>query len=177
MGRSRYKICDTSMPHFLTMTIVDWLPIFANPDVAEIVIESLHYIQKKKNAKLYAYVLMENHLHCIVQSEDLGEIIKTFKSYTARSIIDYYLERKNIVLLEKLKQNKLRHKIESDYQLWQEGSHPEEIATDEMMQQKIEYIHNNPIRRGYVDEPSDWRYSSARNYEGKEGLVEVEMGW
>ena len=154
MGRSRYKIYDSSLPHFLTMTVVDWLPIFANPDVAEIIIKSLSYMQKEKHAKLYAYVLMENHLHCIIQSDTLIKTIKEFKSYTARTIIDYYLKRKNIVLLHKLKQNKLRHKIESEYQLWQEGSHPEEITTDKMMRQKVEYIHNNPIRRGYVDEPS-----------------------
>lgn len=70
-----------------------------------------------------------------------------------------------------------RYDIFNEYQVWQEGSHPEEITTDEMMQQKVEYIHNNPVRRGYVEEPSHWRYSSARNYEGKDGLLSVEMEW
>jgi hypothetical protein len=46
-----------------------------------------------------------------------------------------------------------------------------------MLLQKIEYIHNNPVRRGYVDEPKHWRYSSARNYEGKEGLLDVKTDW
>jgi REP element-mobilizing transposase RayT len=157
------------------MTVVDWLPIFANSDIAEIVLSSLRYIQETKHAKLFAYVLMENHLHCIIQSETLSETIKAFKSYTARAIIDYFIQYKNFKILEKLRHNKLRHKVGSKYQLWQEGSHPEEITTDEIMYQKVEYIHNNPVRRGYVDDPCHWRYSSARNYEGKQGLVNVQI--
>jgi len=177
MGRSRYKIYDTRYPHFVTMTVVDWLSVFANPEVAAIILDSLRYIQEEKQAKLYAYVLMENHLHCVVQSDDLSKMLQSFKSYTARAIVDYFMEQKNVVMLSKLKQNKLSHKKESEHQLWQEGSHPEEITSDEMMRQKIDYIHNNPVRRGYVDEASDWRYSSARNYEGKHGLVDVQTAW
>jgi REP element-mobilizing transposase RayT len=161
----------------MTMTIVDWLPIFANPDVAEIVLVSLRYMQEEKQAMLYAYVLMENHLHIIVQCDNLSEVIRAFKSYTARTILDYFIERKNTALLDKLRYNKLKHKTKSDYQLWQEGSHPEEITTDEMMHKKVEYIHNNPVRRGYIDEAKEWRYSSARNYEGEQGLVHVQTEW
>jgi putative transposase len=177
VGRSRYKIYNSDYPHFLTMTVVDWLPIFANPDVAKLILDSLRFLQKEKNAILYAYVLMENHLHIIVRSNNLSEAIQTFKSYTACTIVDYFIERNNTALLDKLRHNKLRHKTKSDYQLWQEGSHPEEIANDEVMHIKIEYIHNNPVRRGYVDEARDWRYSSARNYEGKQGLVHVQTEW
>jgi len=159
------------------MTVVDWLPIFANPEVAAMVLDSLRYLQKEQNAILFAYVLMENHVHVIIRDDNLSQVIQAFKSYTARSIIDYFTERKNISILEKLRYNKLRHKTKSDYQLWQEGSHPEEIANDAMMHQKVEYIHNNPVRRGYVDEARDWRYSSARNFEGKQGLVNVQIEW
>jgi REP element-mobilizing transposase RayT len=159
------------------MTVVDWLPIFADCEVAGIILDSLHYIQEKKHAALYAYVLMENHFHCIIQCDELGKVIQSFKSYTARTIIDYFLGQKNVFVLGKLKKNKLRYKRESEYQLWQEGSHPEEITTDEMMRQKMEYIHNNPVRRGYIEEPWHWRYSSARIYEGKQGLVNVQTEW
>ncbi|MCX6120113.1 MAG: transposase [Ignavibacteriales bacterium] len=113
---------------------------------------------KRKNATLNAYVLMENHLHIIVRCDSLSEAIRAFKSYTARAILDYFTERNNTVILQKLRYHKLSHKTKSDYQLWQEGSHPEEIASDEMMHKKVEYIHNNPVRRGYVDEARDWRY-------------------
>ena len=68
-----------------------------------------------------------------------------------------------------------KHKIKQDYQLWQEGFHPQAIANEEMFIQKLEYIHNNPVRRGYVDDPAHWRYSSYRNYMELPSLLEVEL--
>jgi putative transposase len=133
MGRSRYKIYNTELPHFLTMTVVDWLQIFSNLEVMVIILDSLRYLQERKKAKLYAYVVMKNHLHCIVLSDELNNVIRSFKSYTARAIIDYFKEHKNDHIIDKLRQNKLRYKTASEYQVWQEGSHPEEITTDEMM--------------------------------------------
>jgi len=80
-------------------------------------------------------------------------------------------------MLEQLRYFKLRHKTEQQYQLWQEGSHPKQIQTEAMLTQKLEYIHANPVRRGYVDDPVHWRYSSARNYAGLEGLIDVDRNW
>jgi hypothetical protein len=73
--------------------------------------------------------------------------------------------------------HKSRHKTDREFQLWQQGSHPEEIFSDEMMWQKLEYTHNNPLRRGYVDDMLHWRYSSARNYAGQAGLLPVRTDW
>ena len=159
------------------MTTVDWLPLFSNPDVADIVLESLRYNQEHKHLVIYAYVLMEHHLHAVLSCDNLTEVLQLFKSYTARSIIDYYKAHHNTTMLQKLKQAKLRHKTESEYQVWKEGTHPEEIQTEEMMRQKIEYIHHNPLQRGYIDEPERWKYSSARNYMGQKGLIDVQTIW
>ena len=81
------------------------------------------------------------------------------------------------MLLRQLRALKLRHKEESDYQVWQEGSQPKQIQNDDMMWQKLEYIHMNPVKRGYVDDPLHWRYSSARSYAGQTGLVDVISDW
>ena len=72
---------------------------------------------------------------------------------------------------------KRSHKTESRYQVWEEGSYPQLIGSEMMMRQKLDYIHQNPVKRGYVDQPEHWRYSSARNYAGQEGLIEVERVW
>jgi REP-associated tyrosine transposase len=80
-------------------------------------------------------------------------------------------------LLEQLQMFKAQHKTGQDYQLWQEGSHPQLIQDDGMMRQKLEYLHNNPVKRGYVDDPTHWRYSSARNYAWLPGLLEVTTQW
>ena len=80
-------------------------------------------------------------------------------------------------LLQELRFFKLAHKTDQTHQLWQEGSHPEQISGDEMMLQKLEYMHNNPLRRGYVAEPVHWLYSSALNYHGGKGLLDVITDW
>ena len=72
---------------------------------------------------------------------------------------------------------KKAHKADRPQQFWQEGVHPEIILGHDMMRQKIDYIHNNPVERGFVDEPEQWRYSSARIYAGKQGLVDVCTDW
>jgi len=177
MTRTRYKIYNEQQPHFLTMTFVHWIPLFTNPEITSVLLESLCFVQRERKVVLYAYVIMEHHLHLIASAPELGKTMKEFKSYTARRIIDYLEERRFAQLLKELHQEKLAYKVKSDYQVWQEGSHPEEIYSEAMLLQKIEYIHNNPVRRGYVDEPKHWRYSSARNYEGKEGLLDVKTDW
>lgn len=177
MTRTRYKIYNDRQPLFLTLTVVEWIPLFMNPEIVTLLYESLRFVQKERSVTLYAYVIMENHLHLIASASELGKTIKECKSFTARTIIDHLKGRNAIPLLKKLERAKLSHKKASDYQLWQEGSHPEEIYSERMLIQKIEYIHANPVRRGYVDEPTHWRYSSARNYEGMEGLIEVKTDW
>ena len=80
-------------------------------------------------------------------------------------------------ILEQLAFYKKAHKTDRAYQFWQEDVHPQFIQNEEMMRQKIEYIHRNPVERGYVDNPEHWRYSSARNYQGMDGLIDVCKQW
>lgn len=163
-------------PYFCTATIVEWLPLFSKPWIVKIIIDSFQFLQKEKRWILYAWVIMENHLHLVTSSENLSKELGDFKSYTARTIIDH-CKQNHPLILKRLAQAKQEFKQDRDYQFWQEGSHPEQIQNSEMMIQKIEYMHYNPVHRGYVDEPEDWRYSSARNYAGKAGLIDVCMDW
>ena len=103
--------------------------------------------------------------------------MQRFKSYSAKEIIAYLEQRQATNTLELLALFKRRHKTESTYQVWEEGNHPQIIETETVMRQKLEYIHQNPVKRGYVDLPEHWRYSSARNYAGQEGLIEVTRNW
>jgi putative transposase len=153
------------------------MPLLSMRSVAEIVLESLSYLQEKNRLTLYAYVIMENHLHMVAVAEDLSRQLATFKSYTARRIIDHLSEVGMHSLLQQLRAQKLAHKTDRQYQFWQEGSHPVQIQNAEVMREKIEYIHNNPVRRGYVEEAVYWRYSSATDYAGQRGLLDVETDW
>jgi hypothetical protein len=177
MTRTRYRIFETEYPYFLTCTIVGWVPLFTRPEAVDILFDSWRFLQKNRHFLLYGYVVLENHLHLVASAPDLANDIKSFKMFTARQLIDL-LERHNAqVLLQQLRALKLRHKTASEYQVWQEGSQPKQILNIEMMQQKLEYLHNNPAARGYVDDPLHWRYSSARNYAGQLGLIDVVTDW
>jgi REP element-mobilizing transposase RayT len=177
MARNRYQFIGNELPHFLTCTTVNWIPVFTRVETASIVLDSWRFLQEQNRLTIYGYVILENHLHLIASAEDLSKEIANFKSFTARKIIDYLKERNEQRILKHLNFYKLAHKTDRDYQFWQEGSHPQLIQNEEMMRQKLEYIHYNPVRRGYVDEPTHWRYSSARNYAGQSGLLEVKTDW
>jgi REP element-mobilizing transposase RayT len=177
MTRSRYHFCEGHYPYFLTCTIVGWLPVFTRPETAQIVYESWRFLVDSKRLTLFGYVILENHLHLIASSPDISKEIGDFKSFTARQIIDYLEAKKARVLLKLLRLLKARHKTDRLYQLWQEGSHPQQVQNEEIMRQKLEYMHNNPVERGYVDEAHHWRYSSARNYAGLPGLFPVQTEW
>ena len=177
MGRSRYKIYEPTHPHFVTCTILNWLPIFTRQESVDIIIQSLKYLQKEENLKLYAYVILENHIHLIVQSNDLVKSMRHFKSFTAKQLLKLLQKENAKTLLEQFKFYKKAHKKDRTYQIWQEGYQPKLITTDKVMINKIKYIHENPVKRGYVDKAIHWRYSSARAYEGIDGLIEVERFW
>ncbi len=127
--------------------------------------------------KLYAYVILENHLHLIAQSPQLDRDMARFKSYTAKQLLAYLDQNGVKTILDQLAFYKKAHKADRAYQFWQEGVHPEWIQNEEMMRQKLDYIHENPVKRGYVDKAEHWRYSSARNYLVETGLVDVCCEW
>ncbi len=177
MARTRYRFSKEQRPHFMTNTIVAWLPVFAYPDYVNIVLDSWRFLQRERDIVILSWVMLENHLHWIATGPDLSKRVGEFKSFTAKQIIHKMEANGAKTLLQELEYYKLRHKVDQTHQVWQEGSHPKVIETDDVMWQKIEYCHNNPLRRGYVDQPEHWRYSSARNYLGQPGLIEVCTDW
>ena len=173
MTRTRYRFGEDYYSHFMTNTVVVWLPVFSYPCFAEVIFDSWQFLQRERDIKILAYVLMENHAHWIAVGPLLSKRVGEFKSHTATTIIQRMEAKKYQTLLQELKYYKLRHKIDQTYQLWQEGSHPQCLESENVLRQKIEYTHYNPVRRGYVDDPVHWRYSSARQYAGQPGLLEV----
>ena len=126
---------------------------------------------------IYAYVIMKNHLHMVARSENMSKEIARFRSFTARRIIDTLNKEKENNLLVVLSNAKAVHKKDRAFQVWQEGSHPQMIQNETMIRQKIDYIHQNPVKSGLVDDPVKWEYSSAANYAGNQGFLKVEREW
>ena len=144
MGRSRYKITNQELPHFITSTVLHWIPVFTRPATVDILFDSLRFLIAD-GLKVYAYVILENHLHMIVQSKQLDRDIARFKSFTARELIRYLDEHNVRPILEQLAFYKKAHKGDRAYQFWQEGVHPQWIKNESMMRQKVEYIHQIPV--------------------------------
>ncbi len=177
MSISRYQFANPAQPHFLTCTVIEWLPVFTRQEATQILFDSWNYLQRNQGLQLYGFVVLENHLHVVAQARNLPSTWSNFKSYTARRIIDLLKAHHTDTLLERMRLTHKAERIDREYQFWQEGSHPQVIEGEEMLRQKLNYIHQNPVKRGYVDESEHWRWSSARNYAGREGLVDVYIGW
>ncbi|MCY1302365.1 hypothetical protein D9M68_756180 [compost metagenome] len=177
MGRSRYVITQPDRPHFLTCTVLEWLPVFTRPEAVQILIDCWRHQQEHQSLLLYGYVVLENHLHFVAQAPDLAKCVSSFKSFTATSLIELLQARNASRLLERLRFAKRAHKTDRVHQFWQEGTHAELVFSEAVLREKLDYIHRNPVKRGYVSEPEHWRYSSARNYAGMDGLIEVFRGW
>ncbi len=172
MMRSRYKITELNSPHFITCTTVGWLPVFTRPKYFEIITASLTFCRQQKGLRLHAYVILDNHLHLAVSSDDLSQVMRDFKRHTAKEILTAAQQDNKLWLLKQFEFFKGAHKGESQHQVWQEGVHPQAITTEDMLRQKLDY---NPVKIGLVDRPEDWRYSSARNYFGQDGVLEIDL--
>jgi len=174
--RSRYKFTEISDHlYFLTWTIVGKIKIFVNQKYCDIIIKNFEFYRRNKNLKIFYYVIMDHHIHMIVSHpKDIETVIQNIKGFTAKEIIGSMKSGREKEILETLKLLKKKFKIKSTYQLWQEGSYPKIISSLQMLHQKIMYIHQNPVKRGFVSEPEDWCYSSARNFAGKSNPFEVD---
>jgi len=112
---------------------------------------------------------MPTHIHAVLWPEEnakLSNIVRDFKRFTSRALsreIKQRNEQHYLRIFSKARQNNRAQDV-SKYQVWQEGYHPEAIFTSKFAREKINYIHNNPVKAGFVSQPEDWEYSSARKY-------------
>ena len=165
--KSRYKILqqDNGL-YFVTLTVLLKIPIFTNSTYMNIIIENLKFYRKNQELKIFSYVIMDNHVHLILSHpENLTKVLQNFKSYSAKKLISSLKNDSRDWILSLMNNFKSKYKKGSIYQFWQEGNHPKKIVNIEMFNQKVEYIHHNPVRRGLVANAQDWIYSSARCYE------------
>ena len=162
--RTRYRIHNENAAHFITSTVVEWLPIFTTQACCDIVVKSLEYCRQHKELKIYAWVILDNHFHAIVAGPAVARTIAALRKFTAHEILDQLKAEGREWLLNQLGYFCAAHKQASAHQVWQEGVHPQSMITDEIMLQKLEYLHNNPVKRGLVAAPEHWRYSSAHEW-------------
>lgn len=151
--------------HFVTITIIEWIDILTKLEYFEMIIDSLKFCQNEKGLEIYEYVIMTNHLHLIVKAKNnnLSQVISDFKKHTTREMFKL-LEKDNRKYILNLLKNSFYKKKGYDNQIWQRENYPEIILSDKFFKEKANYIHNNPVKRGFVSKIEDWSYSSAKNW-------------
>ncbi len=178
---SSYHIKDESALYFLTFTVVGWIDIFSRRIYRDVLIDSLDYARKKKGLLLHAYVIMTNHIHLLARAKEdykLSAIVRDFKKFTSKRIYEL-LDNPEESRREWMKTIFLKagylNKDNETFQLWKQDNHPVAVYSDYVINQKMNYIHNNPVKAGFVANPEDWIYSSARNYSSMDYVLEIDF--
>jgi putative transposase len=181
MFRKGYVIRDQQAIYYMTFTVVGWIDIFSRQRYRDIVIESLKYCQQHKGMHLHAYVIMSNHIHLIASVDEgysLSDFVRDCKKYTAKQILDDIstsnTESRSEWMMHQFKYYASRHNRNETYQLWEHDNHFIELSSPAFTQQKIDYIHQNPVRAGLVYHEEDYVYSSASNYAGIDQIIDVD---
>ena len=126
------------------------------------------------------YVIMSNHVHTIwtAGNANLSDVVRDFKTFTSKAIIasiEAEPESRRDWLLYMFRFYANRTMANKEFKLWTGNNHPEEIYSNSFLRTKLNYLHDNPVRAGLVKEPSHYLYSSAADYEGKKGLIEIDF--
>lgn len=166
--------------YYITMTVINWIDIFTRKNHCDVIIESLKWCQKEKGLNIFAYCIMSSHIHMLINTNepfDLKDVIRDFKKFTAKKIISQIQnepESRREWMLQQFENEAAKSTKHKTYKFWQVGNHAIEIYSPTFTWEKINYIHNNPVKAGYVSESFHWRYSSASNYQDMESVLEVE---
>jgi putative transposase len=166
---------------YLTFNVVDWIDVFIRPTYKQIVVEALNFCIETKKFTVYAWCLMTNHLHILARANNgsgLSMIEKEFKRYTTNKVlecIDMEPDVRRRWMLQRFENFSMSLKKIEKFQLWQSCTNPSYIDFKQVykLQERVLYIHENPVRDGFVASPEHYLYSSAGDYTGKPGLVKV----
>ncbi|WP_187261413.1 REP-associated tyrosine transposase [Pontibacter beigongshangensis] len=177
----KYKFHNQEGLYFVSFTVVYWIDVFTREEYFAILTNSLDYCRKNKGMEIYAWCIMPSHVHLVFRARDNNPsvLLKELKTHTSKQIQKAISEHNQesrkewmLWLMERagLKNSNVKHR-----QFWQQHNKPIELWSATVIDQKIDYIHNNPVEAGFVSEPEHWKYSSAINYSGVIGVLEIDI--
>jgi putative transposase len=183
MSIGGYKIRNKEGIHFITFAVIEWVDVFTRKEYRDIMLDSIRHCQKEKGLMVHVWCIMSNHVHLVISAKnnDISDILRDFKKFTGKQIIKAITEneqesRRNW-MLEIFKQAGEVNSRNSIYQFWRQDNQPKELFSEKFTEQKLNYIHSNPVEAGIVEKAEDYLYSSARDYfYGKQcGLLEIDF--
>lgn len=183
MFREEKTIIEQQACHYLTLNVVDWIDIFIRPVFKQVIVESLNYFIEKKGFTVYAWCLMTNHLHLMAQAKQgygLSVIVHDFKKFTTKIILENIDVEQGIRrnwMMKKFEEASTSLKMLDKFQVWQTCINPVyiDLKKTELVAEMLDHIHNNPVRNRIVTSAEDYLHSSARDYAGIKGLINVQL--
>ncbi|WP_129714707.1 transposase [Pedobacter sp. SYP-B3415] len=163
--------------YFITTSVIKWIDLFTRKAFGQMIIDSLVFCQENKGVTIHAWCLMPSHLHLIGSFSDerqLEAFMRDFKKFTSKKIVSAFsevAESRSWLLAE----FEFAGSRRGGYKVWQDGYHAIDLFSDKFVRQKLDYLHDNPVRAGIVFEPHSYVMSSAIDYAGGKGLLPVEL--
>lgn len=178
---TKYKFADNDKLYFVSFAITNWIDLFIREEYKEEILKSIKFCQANKGLELYGWCIMTSHVHLIIGTtgNPLQNIMRDLKRHTSESLHKCILkngtESRREWILWMCERAAKKNNNASKFQLWQPESHPIQLINIKMAHQKLDYLHYNPVDAGFVIKPEDWKYSSAIDYFGGKGLLEIMM--
>ncbi len=175
----KYKFADNDKIYFVSFAVTNWIDLFIRNDYKEEILNSIRYCQEKKDMELYGWCIMTSHVHLIIgtKGNPLQNIMRDLKRHTSevlhKAILSNNTENRKEWMLWMMERAAKKNNNTAKFQLWQPESHPVQLLNNKMAHQKLDYIHYNPVEAGFVTKAEEWKYSSAIDYSGGKGRLEI----
>ncbi|MBN2174986.1 MAG: transposase [Bacteroidales bacterium] len=177
----KYKMHDPEGMYFISFATINWIDVFVREEYFGVITDSLNYCIENKGLIVYGYCIMPSHIHLIFRdsNNDPSKLLKELKAFTSKEMkkeIDSnpHESRKDWILQMMKEAGSKKSNVKS-HQFWQQHNKPIELWSNHVIDQKLDYIHNNPVEAGFVDDPVHWKYSSARDYAGIKSYVNIVL--
>jgi REP element-mobilizing transposase RayT len=171
----KYKFHNPDGTYFVTFAVQGWVDVFTRNQYKDILIENLTYCIHHKGLEIFAWCIMTNHVHLLGRAtgqESFSDILRDFKKFTSKAVTKAIQENEKESRKEWLLE---QFKTEQGYRFWRSDNKPIEVWSNKVIKEKLNYIHYNPVEEGLVFRPEDYVYSSAVNYSGQNGLLEITL--
>lgn len=174
-----YKFHNPEGLYFVSFAVVQWLDVFTRNEYKDILLDSLSYCQKEKGMEIISWCIMTNHVHLVfrsVKGQKPESILGDFKRFTSKKVVkaiqENSRESRKENLLRVFKEEASKSSNVSKFQFWRHDNKPIELWSNKVINEKINYVHQNPVKEGLVFNAEEYRYSSAIDYAGEKGLLD-----
>ena len=178
----KYKFNNKEGIYFVSFATVYWIDVFIRESYFELMIQALSFFRKERGMLIYGYCIMPSHVHLLFQAkkENPSALIRDLKKFTATNLVnlirDNQQESRKEWLLWMFRRAAAKRSNVKDYQFWQQDNHPIEIWSLSVFEEKLNYIHQNPVKSGFVENAWEWKYSSAKNYcDDMSAVLEIDI--